>query len=236
MALLEMRGITKDYRLGKTTVRALRGLDLDIGEGETVAIMGPSGSGKSTLMHILGALDTPTQGTATIGGADLQRLKESQLVTLRGKKVGFVFQTFNLIQTLSALQNVELPMIFQGLPRSERIHRAKDLLARVGLADRVRHKPSELSGGERQRVAVARALANDPEIILADEPTGNLDTESGSAILALLKGLSERDGKTVILVTHDPEAAEIADRVVRLRDGCVAREEHSSNTEGGRDA
>ncbi|MBU0595187.1 ABC transporter ATP-binding protein [Candidatus Bipolaricaulota bacterium] len=222
MPLLKMNGITKEYKLGKTLVRALRGLDLEIASGEVVAIMGPSGSGKSTLMHILGALDTPTSGTAMIDGADLQSLKENQLVTLRGKKVGFVFQTFNLIQTLSALQNVELPMIFQGVPKSERKRRAKDLLGRVGLSDRVRHKPNELSGGERQRVAVARALANDPEIILADEPTGNLDTESGSAILALLKGLSVSDGKTVILVTHDPEAAEIADRIIKLRDGCVS--------------
>ena len=222
VTLLKMQGITKEYKLGKTVVRALRGLDMEIASGETVAIMGPSGSGKSTLMHILGALDTPTSGTATIDGADLQRLKESQLVTLRGKKVGFVFQTFNLVQTLSALQNVELPMIFQGVSKSERKRRAKELLTRVGLADRIRHKPTELSGGERQRVAVARALANDPEIILADEPTGNLDTESGSAILALLKELSVNEGKTVILVTHDPEAAEIADRIVKLRDGCVS--------------
>jgi len=233
VTLLKMQGITKEYKLGKTVVRALRGLDMEIASGETVAIMGPSGSGKSTLMHILGALDTPTSGTATIDGADLQRLKESQLVTLRGKKVGFVFQTFNLVQTLSALQNVELPMIFQGVSKSERKRRAKELLTRVGLADRIRHKPTELSGGERQRVAVARALANDPEIILADEPTGNLDTESGSEILHLLKGLSVSEGKTVILVTHDPEAAEIADRVIKLRDGCVSVE---GGDTGGSDA
>jgi len=216
-----MQTVTKDYKLGKTIVRALRGVDLQISSGEVVAIMGPSGSGKSTLMHILGALDTPTKGTARIDGADLESLKEGQLVALRGKKVGFVFQTFNLVQTLSALQNVELPMIFQGVPAGERRRRARSLLERVGLGDRIRHKPNELSGGERQRVAVARALANDPEIVLADEPTGNLDTESGSAILALLKGLSVQDRKTVILVTHDPEAAEIADRVIRLRDGHV---------------
>jgi len=222
MTLLKMSGVTKEYKLGKTVVRALRGLDMEIRSGEIVAIMGPSGSGKSTLMHILGALDTPTGGTATIDGADLAGLRESDLVTLRGQKVGFVFQTFNLIQTLSALQNVELPMIFQGVPRLERARRARQLLETVGLGDRVKHKPNELSGGERQRVAVARALANDPEIILADEPTGNLDTESGKAILDLIKSLSERDGKTVILVTHDPEAAEIADRVIRLRDGCVS--------------
>jgi putative ABC transport system ATP-binding protein len=221
MPLMSMKGITKDYKLGKTLVRALRGLDMDIAKGEVVAIMGPSGSGKSTLMHILGALDVPTNGTAMIDGSDLKEMKESQLVTFRGQKVGFVFQTFNLIQTLSALQNVELPMIFQGVGRSERIRKAKDLLTRVGLADRMKHKPNELSGGERQRVAVARSLANDPEIILADEPTGNLDTESGQTILDLLKDLSVRDGKTVILVTHDPEAAVISDRIVRLRDGCV---------------
>ena len=224
MTLLKMERITKEYKLGKTVVRALRGLDLEIRAGEVVAIMGPSGSGKSTLMHILGALDTPTSGRAIIDGADLEHLKETQLVTLRGQKVGFVFQTFNLIQTLSALQNVELPMIFQGMPRFERARRARKLLEVVGLGERARHKPNELSGGERQRVAVARALANDPEIILADEPTGNLDTESGSSILGLLKNLSVEDAKTVILVTHDPEAAEIADRVIRLRDGCVSAE------------
>jgi len=224
MPLLDLKGITKDYKLGKTVVRALRGLDLEVEEGEVIAIMGPSGSGKSTLMHIVGALDTPTGGTATLDGQDLQQLKERQLVTLRGKKVGFVFQTFNLIQTLSAQQNVELPMIFQGIRKGERARRAKELLSKVGLADRVRHRPNELSGGERQRVAIARALANDPEIILADEPTGNLDSESGAPILALLKKLSTDDGRTVIIVTHDPDATAIADRIVRLRDGCVVEE------------
>ena len=222
MPLMSMKGVTRDYKLGKTLVRALRGLDLEIAKGDVVAIMGPSGSGKSTLMHIIGALDVPTTGTAMIDGSDLRDMKERQLVTFRGKKVGFVFQTFNLVQTLSALQNVELPMIFQGIGRSERTQRAKDLLTRVGLAERIRHKPNELSGGERQRVSVARSLANDPEIILADEPTGNLDTESGQSILDLLKELSVNDGKTVIIVTHDPEAAAIADRIITLRDGCVA--------------
>jgi putative ABC transport system ATP-binding protein len=221
MALLDMKGLTKEYKLGKVNVRALRGLDLQINKGEVVAIMGPSGSGKSTLMHILGALDTPTEGQACIDGKNLQELKEAELVVLRGKTVGFVFQTFSLIPTLSAQRNVELPMIFQGIAKKERAKRANDLLAGVGLADRTHHKPNELSGGERQRVAIARALANDPEIILADEPTGNLDSESGEAILALLKELSMKQGKTVILVTHDPEAAEIADRIIRLRDGCI---------------
>lgn len=224
MPLLDLKEITKEYKLGETVVRALRGLDLSIEEGEIVAIMGPSGSGKSTLMHIIGALDTPSNGAAFLDGQDLEQLKEKQLVALRGKKIGFVFQTFNLIQTLTAQQNVELPMVFQGIRRAERAERAKELLGKVGLADRVRHKPSELSGGERQRVAVARALANDPEIILADEPTGNLDTESGEAILEMLKGLRVDDGKTVIIVTHDPEATAIADRVIRLRDGNVVEE------------
>jgi len=221
MALLEVQGVTKEYQLGKTIVRALRGLDLEIEQGEAVAIMGPSGSGKSTLMHILGALDRPTDGRAAVDGTDIRTLREPQLVALRGQRIGFVFQTFNLIQTLTALRNVELPMIFQGVRRAQRHERARRLLERVGLGDRVRHKPNELSGGERQRVAIARALANDPEIILADEPTGNLDTETGESILSLLKDLNANEGKTIILVTHDPDAAAIADRIVRLRDGRV---------------
>ena len=224
MTQLKLESVTREYTLGKSIVRALRGLDLSVSKGEIVAIMGPSGSGKSTLLHILGALDTPTEGSAQIERTDLAELKERQLARLRGKKIGFVFQTFNLSQTLSAQMNVELPMIFQGVHKAERAKRARQLLDKVGLGDRVRHRPSELSGGEQQRVAIARALANDPEIILADEPTGNLDTESGQPILELLKKLSHEDGKTVILVTHDPEAAAIADRIVRLRDGKVMEE------------
>jgi putative ABC transport system ATP-binding protein len=224
MSLLDLKGITKDYRLGKTTVHALRGLDLRVEKGEIVALMGPSGSGKSTLMHILGALDAPTDGAAVLEGKDLAHLSENQLVTMRGKKVGFVFQTFNLIQTLSAQRNVELPMIFQGISKRRRAERARELLQKVGLGDRMTHRPNELSGGERQRVAIARALANDPEILLADEPTGNLDSETGAAILELLKRLSEDGEKTMILVTHDPDVAAIADRTVRLRDGRVVEE------------
>ncbi len=224
MALLDLRGVTKDYPLGSTIVNALRGLDLSIERGEIVAIMGPSGSGKSTLMHILGALDAPTDGEARLEGHDLRELSENELVTLRGRKVGFVFQTFNLIQSLTAQQNVELPMIFLGVKRRDRLERARYLLEKVGLEDRVAHRPNELSGGERQRVAIARALANDPEIILADEPTGNLDSETGATILDLLKRLSVDQGKTMILITHDPDAAAIAHRVVRLRDGRVVQE------------
>ncbi|MEW5825726.1 MAG: ABC transporter ATP-binding protein [Candidatus Bipolaricaulota bacterium] len=224
MGLLHLEGVTKDYALGKTVVHALRGLDLAIEKGEIVAIMGPSGSGKSTLMHILGALDTPSEGSASLEGHDVGRLGEDELVTLRGKKVGFVFQTFNLIQTLTAQQNVELPMIFLGVGRRERAERARSLLEKVGLGERVKHRPNELSGGERQRVAIARALANNPEIILADEPTGNLDSETGATILDLLKRLCADEGKTMILITHDPDAAAIAGRIIRLRDGRVLEE------------
>lgn len=224
MPLLDLRGVTKDYKLGKTVVHALRGLDLRIEKGEIVAIMGPSGSGKSTLMHILGCLDVPTSGEASIEDSQIRSLSEKQLVQLRGHKIGFVFQTFNLMQTLSAQQNVELPMIFQGMKRKERAQRAATLLSKVGLADRVHHRPNELSGGERQRVAIARALANDPEILFADEPTGNLDSESGGTILELLKKLSTEDGKTVIIVTHDPDAAAIAERIIHLHDGRVVEE------------
>ena len=227
MRLLHLDGVTKDYLLGSTVVKALRGLSLSIESGEIVAIMGPSGSGKSTLMHILGALDTPTGGTASLEGHDLQELSENELVTLRGKKVGFVFQTFNLIQALTAQQNVELPMIFLGVKKSVRSERARALLEKVGLGERVAHRPNELSGGERQRVAIARALANDPEILLADEPTGNLDSETGATILELLKRLSVEEGKTMILITHDPDAAAIAHRIVRLRDGRVVEEVRS---------
>ena len=224
MPLLDLRAVTKDYKLGKTVVHALRGLDVRIEKGEIVAIMGPSGSGKSTLMHILGCLDVPTSGEALIEESQIRSLSEKQLVALRGRKIGFVFQTFNLMQTLTAQQNVELPMIFQGMKKRERAQRAAELLTKVGLADRVHHRPNELSGGERQRVAIARALANNPEILFADEPTGNLDSESGGTILELLKKLSTEDGTTVIIVTHDPDAAAIAERIIRLHDGHVVEE------------
>jgi putative ABC transport system ATP-binding protein len=224
MPVLSLRDVTKSYRLGETEVQALRGVDLEIEKGEVLAIMGPSGSGKSTVMHILGLLDTPTSGEAAIEGTSVSTLTERKRAGLRGKRIGFVFQTFNLVETLTAQGNVELPMIFQGVKRDIRAKRAAEILAKVGLHDRIRHRPSQLSGGERQRVAIARALANDPEIILADEPTGNLDSESGQRILELLADLAGRDGKTVILVTHNPDAAAIADRVVTLKDGRITHE------------
>ncbi len=221
--MIQLKNAQKVYPLGEVDVPALRGIDLTIKPGEFVAIMGPSGSGKSTLMHLLGCLDLPSDGLVQLDGQDVTKLDEDTLAQIRGKKIGFVFQTFNLIPTLTALENVELPLFFQGVPRQERRARAVELLQRVGLGERVHHKPAQLSGGERQRVAIARALANNPEIILADEPTGNLDSESGQAILDLLAQL-HREGRTIILVTHNPEAAAYAQRILRIRDGRLVEE------------
>ncbi len=221
--MIQLKNAQKVYPLGEVDVPALRGIDLTIKPGEFVAIMGPSGSGKSTLLHLLGCLDLPSDGLVQLDGQDVTKLDEDTLAQIRGKKIGFVFQTFNLIPTLTALENVELPLFFQGVPRQERRARAVELLQRVGLGERVHHKPAQLSGGERQRVAIARALANNPEIILADEPTGNLDSESGQAILDLLAQL-HREGRTIILVTHNPEAAAYAQRILRIRDGRLVEE------------
>jgi putative ABC transport system ATP-binding protein len=221
--MIELKNVHKVYPMGEVSVPALRGINLTIHPGEFVAIMGPSGSGKSTLMHLLGCLDLPSDGVVQLDGKDITTLDEDTLAQIRGKKVGFVFQTFNLIPTLTAQENVELPLFFQGVPREKRRARAAELLRKVGLDGRLHHKPAQLSGGERQRVAIARALANDPEIILADEPTGNLDSESGKAILELLAQL-HREGKTIILVTHNPEAAAYAQRIVRIRDGRLVEE------------
>jgi len=224
MALIETRNIWKTYEMGAAIVHALQDVSIKIEKGDYVAIMGPSGSGKSTLMNLIGCLDTPTQGEYYFNGKLVSQLDDDELAVIRNRQIGFVFQTFNLVPTLSAQKNVELPMIFLGVPKRKRAARAKELLTKVGLADRIRHKPNELSGGERQRVAIARALANNPEIILADEPTGNLDTETGGTILELLRRLSVDDGRTVVLVTHDPEAVRIAGRVIRLRDGRTVEE------------
>jgi putative ABC transport system ATP-binding protein len=230
--MIELKNVHKVYPMGEVSVPALRGINLTIHPGEFVAIMGPSGSGKSTLMHLLGCLDLPSDGVVQLDGKDITELDEGTLAQIRGKKVGFVFQTFNLIPTLTAQENVELPLFFQGVPREKRRARAAELLPKVGLDGRLHHKPAQLSGGERQRVAIARALANDPEIILADEPTGNLDSESGKAILELLAQL-HREGKTIILVTHNPEAAAYAQRIVRIRDGRLVEEVAANVTSGG---
>jgi putative ABC transport system ATP-binding protein len=230
--MIELKNVHKVYPMGEVSVPALRGINLTIHPGEFVAIMGPSGSGKSTLMHLLGCLDLPSDGVVQLDGKDITTLDEDTLAQIRGKKVGFVFQTFNLIPTLTAQENVELPLFFQGVPREKRRARAAELLRKVGLDGRLHHKPAQLSGGEHQRVAIARALANDPEIILADEPTGNLDSESGKAILELLAQL-HREGKTIILVTHNPEAAAYAQRIVRIRDGRLVEEVAANVTSGG---
>jgi len=222
--VLRLRGITKAYRMGKDNiVHALRGADLDVWPGEFVALMGPSGSGKSTMMNILGCLDVPDSGSYVLAGEDVGTLNDDQLAGLRNKHIGFVFQTFNLLPRLNALENVELPLIYGG-DRHARRERALAALAQVGLAERVHHKPSELSGGQQQRVAIARALLNDPAMILADEPTGNLDSRSSAEILAIFQRLNAQ-GKTVVMVTHEPDVAAHTRRIVRMRDGVVQHDE-----------
>ena len=216
--LISLQGLRKTYTIGTQVVHALDGLDLQIDRNEYVALMGPSGSGKSTLMNILGCLDSPSQGNYTLNQQDVAHLNEDQLAEIRNREIGFVFQTFNLLPRYTALENVALPLIYAGLDRESREERAKEVLTQVGLADRMSHRPNELSGGQRQRVAVARALVNRPSIILADEPTGNLDTATSMEIMALFQEIQEA-GNTVILVTHEEDIAACAKRVVRLRDG-----------------
>lgn len=216
--------VTKVYRLGGETVNALAGLTLSISPGEFTAIMGPSGSGKSTLMNILGCLDRPTTGSYQLDGQEVATLSDDQLAITRNKKIGFVFQSFNLLPRMSALENVALPLVYAGVEKKERIARAKEVLIMVGLEARMNHQPNELSGGQRQRVAIARALVNDPTIIMADEPTGNLDTKSGDEVMAVFSELNSH-GRTIILVTHEPDIADYARRVVHVRDGLIGRDE-----------
>ena len=218
--LIRMQGVTKTYDAGELAVQALRGIDLDIEKGQMVAIIGPSGSGKSTLMHILGCLDAPTDGTYRLEGRDVSELSGFQLAAIRNQKVGFVFQTFNLLPKASLLRNVELPLLYAGVSSSERKELALEALDRVSLRERAKHRPSELSGGQRQRAAIARALVNEPSIILADEPTGNLDSKTGVEILKIFHDL-HRHGETVVIVTHDPRIAEQCERVVEIVDGRV---------------
>ncbi|HIH11846.1 TPA: ABC transporter ATP-binding protein [Candidatus Woesearchaeota archaeon] len=223
--LLALRDVWKRYLMGEVALDVLKGISLEIYEGEFVAIVGPSGSGKSTLMNLLGILDVPTKGKVIIDDKDISTLTESDLAELRGKKIGFVFQQFNLIHSLTALENVVLPTIFQGIPEQVRLERAKKLLARVGLEQRIGHRPNELSGGQQQRVAIARSLINNPSIILADEPTGNLDSASGKQIMELLLQLHVEEKKTIILVTHDQSLVSHAQRVIRIKDGMVEKVE-----------
>lgn len=219
-SIIHMSGIRKVYDTGKVKVEALKGIDLDIFSGEMVAIVGPSGSGKSTLMNLLGCLDTPTDGTYELGGENVSGVTRDQLAEIRNRRVGFVFQNFNLLPHISASENVELPMLFGGVSVKERRERATELLTRVGLGDRLDHKPTELSGGQMQRVAIARALAMNPDIVLADEPTGNLDTSSGGDIMSIFTELW-KSGRTLVIITHDPALARRASRIVEIRDGRI---------------
>ena len=224
MSLIRLQKISRRYQMGTETVHALREVTLEIKRGEYVAIMGPSGSGKSTLMNLLGCLDSPTSGTYELNGTDVSQMDDNQLAEVRNREIGFVFQTFNLLPRSNALHNVELPLIYAGMNSDERRRTALESLKQVGLADRVHHKPNELSGGQRQRVAVARALVNRPSILLADEPTGNLDSKTGTEIMGLFEQLAS-GGNTIIVVTHEEDIARHARRIVRIRDGLIASDE-----------
>jgi putative ABC transport system ATP-binding protein len=219
--ILEVRNIEKSYSLGKIQVPALRGISFNVHQGEFLAIFGPSGSGKSTLLHLMGGLDRPEEGEILIDGSNLQDLHDNELAELRLKKIGFVFQFFNLLPRLTALRNVELPLTVAGLPEKEALEKAEEMLKLMGLEARVDHRPSELSGGEQQRVAMARALINDPKIVLADEPTGNLDTKTGWELVELMRKLNKEKGQTFVMITHDPHIAETADHMIHLRDGLI---------------
>ena len=227
-AIIEIKNIKRDFPLGGETVHVLKGIDLTINKGEYVALMGPSGSGKSTLMNLLGCLDTPTSGSYTLNGKDVSQMKDDELAGIRNKEIGFVFQTFNLLPRTTALDNVALPMVYAGYKKADRTARATEVLTQVGLSDRMDHEPNQLSGGQRQRVAVARALVNRPSIILADEPTGNLDSKTSLEIMGLFNEI-HANGNTVILVTHEEDIADYAHRVIRLRDGVVETDNVNPN-------
>ncbi|MBI4770433.1 MAG: ABC transporter ATP-binding protein [Chloroflexi bacterium] len=227
MSVLQAENVRKSYRMGEIAVDALRGVNFVVQKGEFVAIMGPSGSGKSTLLHLLGGLDGPSEGEVTLAGQPLSRLQDNQITVVRRRKVGFIFQFYNLLPTLNAEENIGLPLLIDGQNLGAHRGKINRLLEMVGLSDRRHHKPDQLSGGQQQRVAIARAFANDPEIVLADEPTGNLDPKSGAAILELLRRTCDELGATIVMVTHDPRAASYADRVVFLKDGQIVRELHN---------
>lgn len=229
-SIIKLENVWKTYTMGNVEVNALQGLNLEVKEGEFLAIMGPSGSGKSTAVNMIGCLDVPTKGRILLDAHDISKLGESELAQIRGRKIGFIFQQFNLIPTLTALENVALPIVFQSVDRETRRKRSTELLEIVELGDRMEHKPTELSGGQQQRVAIARALANNPEVILADEPTGNLDSSTGETVMSFLQKLNRKEGKTIILVTHDKNVATHADRIEFLKDGKIIK---SLNRKGG---
>ncbi len=226
--VIKLENVWKKYQLGEVELTVLKGINLQINAGDFTSIMGPSGSGKSTLMYIIGSLDTPTQGKVFLDGRDISKFSEDQLAQVRGKKIGFVFQQFNLLSNLTALENVTLPMFFQGRTESERKKRGADLLDMVGLKERIKHKPKELSGGEQQRIAIARSLANDPEIIVADEPTGNLDSVTGKKVMEILTDLHQKEGKTMVIVTHDPKIAGYSKNIVNIQDGEILSNHHTA--------
>jgi putative ABC transport system ATP-binding protein len=232
MALIEVEAVCKVYRMDGVTVEALKGVSFGISEREFVAIMGPSGSGKSTLMHVLGCLDVPTKGRYLLDGVDVGSLSRDGLAGIRNRKIGFVFQGFNLLQRMSALENVELPMLYSGVPSKERIKRALAALRMVGLEGRKNHRPNQLSGGQQQRVAIARALVNNPPLILADEPTGNLDTKTSVEVMELLVSLNEERGITIVLVTHEPDIAHFSKRIIRVLDGSISSDEAVTKHDG----
>jgi putative ABC transport system ATP-binding protein len=223
MALIETRDLWKTYIMGSEEIHALRGVSIEIERGEYVAIMGPSGSGKSTLMNLIGCLDTPSKGTYLLNGKEVSQMNDNELARIRNEEIGFVFQTFNLLPRATALHNVELPLVYAGVPSRERQQRARNALEKVELSSRVTHRPNELSGGQRQRVAIARALVNNPSILLADEPTGNLDSKTGQEIMALFARLHQA-GNTIVLVTHEPDVASFAHRTIHIRDGQVEKD------------
>ena len=220
--LIKLENVWKVYQLGKVRLEVLKGINLEIAPGNFVVILGPSGSGKSTLLHIIGLLDTPTKGKVFLRDEDTSQLSEDELAQIRGKKIGFIFQQFNLLPNLTALENVMIPMIFQGIPENERTERAEFLLESVGLKERILHRPFELSGGEQQRIAIARSLSNNPEVIVADEPTGNLDSTTGQKIMETLINLHKKEQKTIIVVTHDPTIADYSEQIINIKDGQLA--------------